>query len=188
MWSRGARYGSELCPSASSTPHNHSRRIVSEVDGCARDHDPQARPGRNAKDHACRPMCSMIRRSAVASTGPAKRTRTPPLSISSVPGRVEVSASAATLRGVSARSLSLSAAATSPSTRSGTKTGASPIALRRQVCNSPRLTPNRRATSATLAPDRVLSATIAAFSSIVHRRRRTVPVISSIRRSLLSGQ
>ena len=59
-----------------------------------------------------------------------------------------------------------------------------PIALRRQVCNSPRLTPNRRATAATLAPGRALSATIAVFSSIVHRRRRTVPVISSIRGSL----
>src|SRR4051794_3370930 len=155
---------------------------LTEVDRFARDHDPQARSGGNAKDHACRPMCVMTRRNTVASTDPEKRARMPPHSISSVPGRVDASASTAMLRGGLARSLLLSVAGTTPSTRSGTKTDLSSIALRRQVCNSPRLTPNRRATSATLTSGRVLSATIAAFSSIVHRRRRTVPVISSIRR------
>ena len=97
----------------------------------------------------------MTRRSAVASTGPEKRTRMPPHSISSDPGRVGASVSTAMLRAEWVRSLLLSVA-TRPSTRSGTKTEASPIALRRQVCNSPRLTPNRRATSAILTPGRVL--------------------------------
>jgi hypothetical protein len=86
----------------------------------------------------------------------------PPLSISSVPGRVDALVSTAMLRGGLVRSLLLSVAATASSTRSGTKTGLSPIAWRRQVCNNPRLTPNRRATSATLTPGRALSATIAA--------------------------
>jgi hypothetical protein len=58
---------------------NHLPReeIVIEVERFARDHDPQARPGRQAEDHACRPMWIMTRRSVVPSTGPEKRIRMP---------------------------------------------------------------------------------------------------------------
>jgi hypothetical protein len=59
---------------------------------------------------------------------------------------------------------------------------ASRTAVRRHVCNSPRLTPRRRANAEPLIPGCRLSATRAAFSAAVRRRRRTVPVIISIRR------
>src|SRR4029077_6478164 len=83
---------------------------LAEVYGFPRDHDPRARPGGNAKDHARRPMYIMTRRGAVASTGPEKRTRMPPLSISSIPARVDASVSIAMLRGGLVRSLLLSVA------------------------------------------------------------------------------
>jgi hypothetical protein len=71
-------------------------------------------------------------------------------------------------------------------TRSGTKgTASSPaprIASRCQTCSNPRLTPHRRGNSDIFALGRRLSATIAAFSSAVHRRRWTEPVIGSLRR------
>ena len=70
--------------------------------------------------------------------------------------------------------------------RTGTKLGTGGLAAaascRRQAVSSPRATPLRRATSEMLTPSSKLSATIRAFCSADHRRRRRSPVITSIRR------
>ncbi len=74
----------------------------------------------------------------------------------------------------------------SPLIRTGTNPDArEPAAaanLWRHTVSSPRTTPFRRATSEMFAPSSKLFATIRAFSSAVHRRRRRLPVMTSIRR------
>lgn len=115
-----------------------------------------------------------------------KRTHTTPPSISSVPASGTGAQPAVTSGGDVPTELQLSTDMDGSSTRSGTKTSprsaASRIAARRQVCKSPRLTPQRRANAETLTPGCRLSAISAAFSPVLHRRGRTTPVISSIRR------
>jgi len=59
-------------------------------------------------------------------------------------------------------------------------------ACRRQPNNCCGLSPCRRATSDTLAPGFRLSTTMRALSSADHCRRRPVPVISSIRRTVVT--
>src|SRR5262249_33784953 len=119
--------------------------------------------------------------SIAASTSPSTRMRAPLTWISTTPQALVGGA-------VIFNGLACAAAETwllSAPIWIGKKLGALPaigVIWRRQTVSSPRETPLRRATSEMFVPSSKLSATIRAFSSPVHRRRRRSPVISSTRR------
>src|SRR6516162_8307316 len=118
--------------------------------------------------------------SAAASTPCSTQIRAPQTSISIRPSHPP--ATAAFSGGLALTTGAGPAASIRTGTNLGALTPAACATWRRHTVNNPRTTPCRRATSDMFAPSSKLSATIPAFSSAVHRRRRRCPVISSTRR------
>src|SRR6516165_2693880 len=160
--------------------HQRRQRMyrLAKVDRLGRQHHLEVGPQRY---HRSALSTDSTVQSIAVSTSPSTRMRAPLTSISTTP--LALIGGAAIFKG-------LAGADAAPSPLSapiwiGTKLGALPaiaVTWPRHTVSSPRETPWRRATSEMFAPSSKLSATIRAFSSPGHRRRRRSPVITSTRR------
>ena len=173
--------GSVSRPLASSTPHNHSRHIVAEIDRTRRQQN--AGTSRNI-DHDRDAEARIARSTTVnwsASSMPDETRTTAPASLTSIPAaaddaRCTVAAGRASL--TIGTKLHVAGVVVGPATL-----GKSWRIARRQPNTCCEQTCQRRATSDTRAPGIRVSATIRAFSSADQRRRRPGPVRTSTRRN-----
>src|SRR6516165_1197466 len=159
--------------------HQRRQRVhrLAKVDRLGRQHHFEVWPQRY---HRSPLSTDRTVQSVAASTSPSTRMRAPLTSISTTPQALV--AGAVTFKGLCAHAEGWPLSAP---IWIGTKLGALPaiaVIWRRHTVSSPRETPLRRATSEMFVPSSKLSATIRAFSSPVHRRRRRSPVITSTRR------